>query len=503
MKPLFATQKLIPGNDIRDEPLNILQKLTQKTQRRIFLFALITSDLVFLYLAFNLAYAIRFKLALPFFQSDVQPSDIYYDALTVVLMGLWLTIFALMGLYNRNNLLGGVDEYAILFRSTLMGLLLLIFASFLEPALIIARGWLIMAWWFSFLLPAIGRFSLRRVVYSFRRAGYFMSPALIVGANDEGLSLARQLINWQSSGLKVVGFLDKKIKPGTPLIGNVKVLGNVDQIEEIIDHYHVEELILARSAISTHEKLLDIFKLYGFSNKVNLRMSSGLYEILTTGLTVKEFAYVPMVCVNKVRLTGGEQLTKTIMDYFVTILGLILISPILALIALAIKFDSPGPVIYRRRVMGVNRNQFDAFKFRTMRVDGDQILANHPELVEELAQNQKLKDDPRVTRVGMFLRKFSLDELPQLVNVLRREMSLIGPRMISPEELVNYNHWGLNLLTIRPGLTGLWQVSGRSDLSYEERVRMDMHYIRNWSIWLDIQILIRTAPVVIFGKGAY
>jgi exopolysaccharide biosynthesis polyprenyl glycosylphosphotransferase len=503
MKPLFATHQIIPGNEIREDPDNLLGRLSQKAQRRLFLLALVASDLVFLFLAFNLAYTIRFELALPFFRLDVLPSGHYYNAISVLFVGLWITVFALSGLYNWKNLLGGIDEYAILFRSTLIGLLILIFASFLEPAFIIARGWLLLSWWFSFLFPAIGRFILRRIIYGFRRAGYFMSPALIVGANDEGLSLARQLVNWQSSGLKVVGFLDKKIKPGTPLIGNIQVLGTVDQIEEIIDQHNIEELILARSAISTHEKLLDIFKLYGFSNKVNLRMSSGLYEILTTGLTVKEFAYVPMVCVNKVRLTGGEQLVKTILDYFVTVIGLVIVSPLLAIIAIAIKLDSPGPIIYRRRVMGVNSTQFDAFKFRTMRVDGDEILASHPDLVEELAKNQKIKDDPRVTCMGKFLRKFSLDELPQAINVLRREMSLIGPRMISPEELVNYNHWGLNLLTIRPGLTGLWQVSGRSDLTYEERVRMDMHYIRNWSIWLDIQILIRTIPVVLLGKGAY
>jgi exopolysaccharide biosynthesis polyprenyl glycosylphosphotransferase len=310
-------------------------------------------------------------------------------------------------------------------------------------------------------------------------------------------------MDWRSSGLKVVGFLDKKIRPGTPLLGNVKVLGTVNQIEEIIQQYGVEELILARSAISTHEKLLDIFKLYGFSNRVNLRMSSGLYEILTTGLTVKEFAFVPLVCVNKVRLTGSEQLLKSLLDYCATVFGLLLILPVLALLALAIKLDSPGPVLYRRRVMGVNGTQFDAFKFRTMRTDGDEILSRYPELQERLSKDHKLKDDPRVTRVGKILRKFSLDELPQFFNVLRREMSLVGPRMISPEELKNYNHWGLNLLTIRPGLTGLWQVSGRSDLNYEERVRMDMHYIRNWSIWLDIQIIVRTIPVLLLGKGAY
>jgi lipopolysaccharide/colanic/teichoic acid biosynthesis glycosyltransferase len=165
--------------------------------------------------------------------------------------------------------------------------------------------------------------------------------------------------------------------------------------------------------------------------------------------------------------------------------------------------DSPGPIIYRRRVMGVNNRQFDAFKFRTMRVDGDEILANSAELQQELNTNRKLKSDPRITRLGGTLRKLSLDELPQLFNVLRYEMSLVGPRMIHPDEMIEYNQWGMNLLTVRPGITGLWQVSGRSDLSYADRVRLDMQYIRNWSIWLDLQLLVQTVPAVLRSRGAY
>jgi len=138
-----------------------------------------------------------------------------------------------------------------------------------------------------------------------------------------------------------------------------------------------------------------------------------------------------------------------------------------------------------------------------MYVNGDEILAKHPELQAELAKNHKLKEDPRVTRVGKYLRKFSLDELPQIFNVLRAEMSLVGPRMISPEEIEMYDRWDMNLLTVRPGITGLWQVSGRSDISYAERVRLDMYYIRNWSIWQDIQLLLQTLPAVLKGKGAY
>jgi len=207
--------------------------------------------------------------------------------------------------------------------------------------------------------------------------------------------------------------------------------------------------------------------------------------------------------VNKVRLTGLDKLMKLILDYSLAIPILILISPIILGIALVIRLGSPGPVIHRRRVMGVNGKQFDAFKFRTMYIEGDEIIENRPDLQSELAHNYKLKNDPRVTNVGRVLRKLSLDELPQLINVLKFDMSLVGPRMITPDEVEKYSQWGINLLTVRPGITGLWQVSGRSDIDYDERTRLDMHYIRNWSIWLDLQLLMRTIPAVLKGRGAY
>jgi exopolysaccharide biosynthesis polyprenyl glycosylphosphotransferase len=280
------------------------------------------------------------------------------------------------------------------------------------------------------------------------------------------------------------------------------LLGDLDTLDEIIRSTNCEEIILVTSAIH-RDCTVDIFKQYGLSNKVNVRLSSGLYELLTTSVQVREVASVPLVRINKVRLAGIDKLLKTILDYGLTIPGLILIFPLMLLIALIVKLDSPGPVVYRRKVMGVNGITFDAFKFRTMAVNGDEILARSPELKAELEVNHKLKNDPRITRVGRILRKLSLDELPQLFNVLIHQMSLVGPRIISPEEMALYQQWGTNLLTIRPGITGLWQVSGRSDVSYEERVRLDMYYIRKWTLWLDINLLVRTIPAAIKGKGAY
>ncbi len=500
---IARTTPFVVKKDLQTQDHLEKSRISLKMQWMYYIIYLMMIDALMIALSFRLAYFFRFETAIPVFQVDVVPSIDYYRQITALATILWLVVFKVSGLYSKENLLGGPQEYEMVFRASTTSMMLVIIFGFLQPIFIIARGWLILAWGFSFFLISLNRFISRRVIYLLRHRGYFVTKALIVGANDEGLMLARQLSNWRYSGLDILGFIDKKFLPYETPIKGFQVLGNMGQIDQVINEYGVDEVILASSSISSRDVLVEIFQKYGVSDKVNIRMSSGLYEIITTGLKVREYAFVPLVCVNKVRLTGYDNVLKIILDYGLTIPGLILISPILLLIAIVIKLDSPGPILHRRRVMGVNNNQFDAFKFRTMRVNGDQILAQSPELLQELEETRKLKNDPRITRVGRILRKFSLDEFPQLFNVIRYEMSLVGPRMIHPDEMKDYNRWGLNLLTVRPGITGLWQVSGRSDITYRERIRLDMHYIRNWSIWLDLQLLIQTIPAVIKSRGAY
>lgn len=219
--------------------------------------------------------------------------------------------------------------------------------------------------------------------------------------------------------------------------------------------------------------------------------------------TTKKSATVTRLPLTQRNAQQANRRLKALLDYAIVIPTLLLIWPLFLVLAIAVKLDSPGPIIHRRRVLGRDGRIFDAFKFRTMYVNGDEILARYPKLKAELNQNYKLKCDPRITRVGTLLRKFSLDELPQLFNVLAQDMSVVGPRIIAPEEITKYGRWGQTLLTVMPGLTGLWQVSGRSNTSYDDRVRLDMQYIDNWSTFLDIKILFKTIPAVMKGDGAY
>jgi exopolysaccharide biosynthesis polyprenyl glycosylphosphotransferase len=462
---------------------------------------LVLSDLILTYLAFQAAYSIRFVSGLPFFMSNAIPLELVYKSYMLLVIPVWVAIFAGMGLYHSSNLLGGIREYSLLLNATTVGMFLIISLGFLFPDdLILARGWVILAWFFTFMFTAAGRFVSRRLVYTMRKQGHFQVPAILVGINYEGELLVEQFQTNPTSGMRLIGYISENTHPN--LNGNLKWVGKLSDLDALIEKYNVGEIILTSSALS-QENILSIFRKYGTMRDVNLRMSSGLYEIITTGIEVKEVGLVPLVTINKVRMTGTEYALKQIMDYAIAIPLSILLLPLFAIVALLVKLDSPGPIIHRRRVMGVNGRQFDAFKFRTMYQNGDEILKNHPELMDEYEANFKIKNDPRVTRVGQFLRKTSLDELPQIYNVLRNEMSVVGPRMITPEELNKYHQWDINLLTVKPGITGMWQVRGRSDVSYEERVRLDMFYIRNWTAWLDLQLLVQTVPAVLTKRGAY
>jgi exopolysaccharide biosynthesis polyprenyl glycosylphosphotransferase len=465
---------------------------------RIFLMA---SDAAMLTLAFVCAYFLRFTLDFSLV-TDVGGDGNFYSSVVYALIPTWLVVFLLSGLYDEHNLLGGTREYSLVFSAVSAGMLVVVLATFLNPAFIIARGWVVFSWLFAFGLVVGARFGVRRVVYALRNRGLFVSPALIIGTNSEARALAEQLVSWRTSGLQVLGFVGHQRKGRERLYRNLYVIGDLCDVDALVEEYGVEELVVATSALSRPE-LVDLFRRYLTNDKVQLRLSSGLFEIMTTGLSIKEIAYVPLVNIHPVRLTGIDRVMKAALDTIVAVTAVIVLAPVYVTIAVAVKLDSPGPIFHRRRVLGQGGVAFNCFKFRSMRVDGDAILAAQPELVAALARDHKLRNDPRVTRLGGFLRRTSLDELPQFFNVLLGQMSVVGPRMIAPAEHERYGQWDVNLLTVKPGITGLWQVSGRSDISYERRVQLDMYYIRNWTIWFDFQILLQTIPAVLKRRGAY
>ena len=345
------------------------------------------------------------------------------------------------------------------------------------------------------------RFAYRRLIYHLRERGLFIRRALVVGTNEEGRAVVAQLCASPSAGVKVVGFVEPSLSYGACVEG-LPVMCGLHKLDSMIHSLEVDELIVIPTALR-REELLDIYRDWGTNHRVRISLSSGLYEMFTTGAQVREVGFVPMVSLNQTRILGLDAFFKAVVDYVGSFVGVVLLSPVFGIISFLIRRDSPGPAIHRRRVVGLHGQQFDAYKFRTMITNANTYLEERPELTEEWQVSGKIQDDPRITRIGRILRRFSLDELPQLFNVLQGQMSLVGPRMITPAELGHFRRWRHNLLTVKPGLTGLWQVSGRSDVSYEDRVRMDMQYIRNYTIWQDIKLLFGTVWTVLAGRGAY
>jgi exopolysaccharide biosynthesis polyprenyl glycosylphosphotransferase len=427
----------------------------------------------------------------------------YYMRLAWIAVPMCLIMFALYRMYDANRLFGGLQEYASALNACTMSLVGLIVYTFLirETAIEMSRGWWAMLWMFSVSSVILARFGYRRFVYYLRRRGVCTRRALILGTNREAQVIADQLNASPTAGVELIGFI-KPTSSQEVAVNGIPILSGLHNLRSLVHSLGVEELIVVPTALS-RENLLDVYRDWGTQGEVRLRLSSGLYELFTTSVEVNDVGFIPLLSINRTRITGVDAVLKALLDYIGALLGLILLTPVFAFIAILVKLDSSGPVFYRRRVIGLHRKAFDAYKFRTMIVDADAYLENHPHLKGEWEAKGKIQDDPRVTRVGRWLRKYSLDELPQLFNVLRGEMSLVGPRMITAEELQHFGEWKHNLMIVKPGLTGLWQVSGRANLSYKERVQLDMRYIRNYTIWLDFNLLFNTIWAVAKGRGAY
>jgi exopolysaccharide biosynthesis polyprenyl glycosylphosphotransferase len=475
---------------------------TQKTrgiQRRL-VGALLLTDTCAVGLGLILAYVMRFPLNPGLFYIPPTSSLGRYLPIATILVPLWILLFACYRLYDTDMLFSGTVEYGKILSACTMGIIAVIGLSFFWDTghLNISRGWLLLTWMAVALCTGLERFIVRRAVYTLRARGQLQRRTLVVGTTPEAQMLAEQIVG-RSSGMEIVGFVSTP--NGAVAVAGDAVLGRLEMLRELIDTYRIDDVVLVPSALA-HTEILAIVRSLALS-PVTLRLSPGLYEVLTTGVQVADVNGVPLVTMNRLRIVGLDAFLKRSLDCVGGAIALIALSPLMLLCAVLVRIDSRGPILHRRMVVGQGGKRFEAFKFRTMVTDADRVLKADPILYERWKRDGKLPNDPRITRVGRFLRRTSIDELPQLFNVLRGEMSLVGPRMITVEELARFGNWRHNLLTVKPGMTGLWQVRGRSRLSYAERVTLDMHYIRNYTIWQDIRLLIQTVPAIVRGHGAY
>ncbi len=334
-----------------------------------------------------------------------------------------------------------------------------------------------------------------------RRRGIGVKRVVIVGAGEVGRRVMRTIVARPDLGYQIVGYVDDNPVKGGGEIGRFKGLGPIDNLACSIDNEAVDEVIITLPW-TYHRRILGVLRECERHN-VQARIVPDFFQMSLSQVAVSDLGGVPLISVQEIAFSRTALVIKRIIDVVGAVVGLVLGAPFFGLIALAIRLDSPGPVFYRQVRVGYKGKLFMVYKFRSMRVGADQEQESLRELNEADGPLFKIRNDPRLTRVGRFLRRTSLDELPQFLNVLKGEMSLIGPRPPTPGEVEQYQAWHRKRLEVPPGMSGLWQVSGRSELTFDEMVLLDLYYVEHWSPWLDFTILVRTIPTVLSGNGAY
>ena len=373
-----------------------------------------------------------------------------------------------------------------------------------------SRGLFVLDFGVALVVFSIFHLLLRSAQVRFRRRDINLIPTLIVGTNAEAEQTLKELQEQPELGYRVIGVVAGG-EPGTR--GQLNIVGQLDDLPTLIRDLEIQEVIITDDELPS-ERLFEAMMQIGRSQRVEFRFAPSLFNLLPQKTSVEQIGVLPMVRLFREPLSDVERFVKRASDLVISSIALLLLSPVLLVISLLIKRDSPGSVMFRQERVGMDGRIFLCYKFRTMYSDSDERLHREAYLKNIEGADEanagdehkpvfgKVKDDPRVTRVGRWLRRSSMDELPQLINVLKGDMSIVGPRPPIPYEVVDYELRHRKRLDMKPGITGLWQVSGRSRLTFEEMVRIDLYYIENWSLWLDFKIILLTLPAIVRGDGA-
>jgi exopolysaccharide biosynthesis polyprenyl glycosylphosphotransferase len=392
---------------------------------------------------------------------------------------------------------GLADELFKVVKAYSFAILITIGVSFLLKYIELSRI-VVASYWLAAIVSSSLIRGFKRLLYiRLAKKGILGKNVVIVGAGKFGKSLMEELTYHKYLGYQIVGFVDDNEQND---LGEYKNLGPISKLNEILKDNLVEEIIITIPSERelVHKLITDLRKL-----DINIKIIPDLYNLVMNTVQIGNINSLPVVTLVKTPMRGLGLLAKRCMDTIAASLLILLISPIYILTAIAIKLDSKGSIIYKQHRIGRNGKRFSMLKFRSMISNADALLKELESKNEADGLAFKIKDDPRITKVGKFIRKYSIDELPQLFNVLKGDMSLVGPRPPLPHEVDHYGDLEWRRLEVLPGITGLWQVSGRSDLSFQQWMNLDIYYIENWSIAFDIKILLKTIPVVLKGEGAY
>ncbi|RJP35463.1 MAG: sugar transferase [Actinobacteria bacterium] len=466
-------------------------------------------DALALFGAMWIAYWLRFENAyiVRIFPPE---SAATFNGIALAILGTSPVLFfalKICGMYDTRTRLRILDRIPKIVGAVNVYLVFLLIVSFLLDTSVATRGFLVFFWAFSIVFLFAGRFILQVSLSIAGISDVVMRNTLIVGSGKVGKEVARKLQRHDTFGLRPVGFIDDDplyTDFDEPELRNLCVLGGLNDLSRIIGDFDVEKVVIAFTG-ATSEQLLD---LASKCNKMGVECSiiPRLFEVITDEIMVNEIGGIPLIRLREKKINGYRRLLKSAEDYVLGSIALLLTWPIILFTAIAIKVDSPGPVFFRHKRVGKNGKCFNCLKFRSM-VDG--AYGMQGDMVNGDADAAhgwlcwKNQEDPRVTRVGKWIRKFSIDELPQLFNVLSGKMSMVGPRPHIKEEVQQYKGWHKQRLNVKPGITGLWQVSGRSDLPFDEMIKLDLYYIETWSVWTDFKIIMRTFSAIVSSNGAY
>jgi exopolysaccharide biosynthesis polyprenyl glycosylphosphotransferase len=420
---------------------------------------------------------------------------------------LWLVAAKLYGLYDRDESRANhttADDVVGVFHLVTIVSWLLVAGAYLTDVANPAFTKVVTFWLIAVPLVTL----LRAIARSFCRTRIaYIQNAVIVGAGDVGQLVARKILQHPEYGINLVGFVDDQ--PKEPVLGleRLTLLGSPAELEQILRELDVERVIIAFS----NEPFGDTVDLVRSLHELDVQVDvvPRLFDLVSPSTQIHTLEGIPLLGIPLLQLSRSSKLFKRTMDLVLAGAGLILFAPVFAVIAYLIKLDSRGPVFFRQVRMGGDGKPFRILKFRTMIADAEERKAALRSLNKHAEPGSdprmfKVPHDPRITAVGAVLRRYSLDELPQLINVVKGEMSLVGPRPLILEEHRHVSRWARKRMNLKPGMTGLWQVLGRSDIPFEEMVNLDYLYVTTWSLWQDFRLLFRTVPVVLAGaRGAY
>jgi len=481
-----------------------------KQQARLIASLVFLLDLALISAAFFLAHALRSHL-LPALGGRWIPGALYpverYLPLLPLALALWSVLLWSSGRYRSHRTVPVLDEATAIVRITVTAsilFLLVVWGLRLDERLLddgrLSRIWIALFALLTGVLLLSEKLALRASSRYVRAHGFNYRTVLIVGANAAARAIAESILGHRFWGYRVAGFVADEDEAMPAALGDLPVLGRVSEIGRILDAQVIDEVLFAIDR-RDFERFEDLF-LALQEQGIITRFALNFFPHAKASVQLEDLDGAPLLTFSTGPTSVGGLLVKRTLDIVLGSVLLVLALPILATLALLIRISSSGGVLFRQTRCGRNGRLFTLYKFRTMIADAEERRHEFAHLNEMDGPVFKARNDPGVTRFGRLLRRFSLDELPQLWNVLKGDMSLVGPRPPIPEEVAQYARWQRRRLAMKPGLTCLWQISGRNELDFDQWMQLDLAYIDTWSPWLDLKILVRTVPVVLSGKGA-